>query len=195
MGLKTSNVDLSSLNGVFVSGLPKLTPSQNLFEKISQFIKRFSPMYPSVEHVMYRERITDILGRDIYHAAKIKGCIKNRLKNLSNAEFTRLKTRCDKMRSPLHLLGVFTEIMHEGRTAPLLKEEQLERLLSSWSELKNVIDKGIQAFLDGVIHQEIKLKEEIPFKEKQLFVIQTLYDLSSEKNITPEKWNSRHSSP
>ncbi len=188
--LKTGNVDLSSLNSLFVSGLPKLTLSQNLFEGGNQFIKRFNPTYPSTKHVIHKERIAEVLGGNIYHAAKVKGCIKNRLENLSDAEFTRLQTRCDKIRSPQHLFGVFTEIMHEGRMVPLLKEEQLERLLSSWPELKNVIDKGVQTFKQKATDQKIKLEEKLSLKEEQLFVIQTLYDLSSKNNITPEKWNS-----
>lgn len=188
--LKISNTDLSFLNSMFVSGLPRLTLSQNLFERGSQFIKRFNPTYPSTKHVIDKERIAEILGGNIYHAAKIKGCIKNRLKNLSNAEFTRLQTRCDKIRSPQHLLGVFTEIMHEGTMVPLLKEEQLERLLSSWAGLKDVINKGVQTFQQKATDQKIELKEKILLKEEQLFVIQTLYNLSSKNNITPEKWNS-----
>lgn len=188
--LKTGNADLSSLNSVFVSGLPKSTLSQDLLEKGSGFIKRFNPTYPSTKHVIYKERIAEILGGNIYHAAKVKGCIRDRLKNLSDAEFTSLKTRCDKIRSPQHLLGVFTEIMHEGRRVPLLKEEQVKRLLSSWPELKNVIDKGVQTFKQEATNRKIKLNERISLKEEQLFVIQTLYDLSSENNITPEKWNS-----
>lgn len=184
------DIDLSFLNNLFVSGLPKLTLSQNLFERGNRLVKRFSPTYPSTKHVIYKERIADILGGNIYHAAKIKSCIKDKLKNLSNAEFASLKTRCDKIRSPQHLLGVFTEIMHEGRMVPLLKESQVDSLLSSWKELKKIIDKGVQTFKQEATNQKVKLKESISLNEKQLFVIQTLYDLSSENNITPEKWNS-----
>ncbi|WP_215217635.1 hypothetical protein [Candidatus Rhabdochlamydia sp. W815] len=187
--LKTSKADLSSLNGVFISGLPKLTLSQNIFEKGNQLIKRFNPTYPTTQHVIYKGRIKEVLGWNIYHAVKVKGYIKDKLKNLSNTEFARLKRRCDKIRSPQHLLGVFTEIMHEGRKVPLLKEEQLEQLLASWPGLKKVIDKGVQTFNQEATKQGIKLKEKISLKEEQLFVIQTIYDLDSENNITPEKWN------
>lgn len=187
--LKASNADLSFINNLFVSGLPKSTLLQNFSQRGSQFIKKFDPTYPSTKHATDKKRIVEVLGRDIYHAAKVKGCIKDRLKNLSNTDFVRLQTRCNKIRSPQHLLGVFAEIMHEGRRVPLLKEEQLERLLSSWPELRKIIDKAVQAFQQKAADQKIKLREKISLKEEQLFVIQTLYDLSSENNITPEKWN------
>ncbi|MDR2539538.1 MAG: hypothetical protein LBC45_02860 [Chlamydiales bacterium] len=188
--LKMIETDLSSFNHLFLSGLPKLTFSQNVSEKGSRFIERWNPTHPSTKHVVYKNCFANSLGRDMYHAAKIKGFITNKLKNLSSTEFASVEVKCSKIRSPQHLLGIFTEIMHEGRRVPLFTEKQLEKLLSSWLALKNIIDEGVRVFKQEAITQEIKLKKEISSNEEQLFVIQTLYDLSSENNITLEKWNS-----
>ncbi|QZA58416.1 hypothetical protein [Candidatus Rhabdochlamydia porcellionis] len=88
LALLKRDIDLSFLNNLFVFGLPKLTLSQNLFEKRNRFIKRFNPTYPSTKHVIYKERIADILGGNIYHAVKVKGCIKDKLENLSNTDLS-----------------------------------------------------------------------------------------------------------
>ncbi|PWU16172.1 MAG: hypothetical protein C5B45_01025 [Chlamydiae bacterium] len=188
--LKSNRQDLCSLNSVFINGLPKLTISQNLIEKGNRCVRRLCPICPTTKHSREKERITELLGGDIYHAVKVKGCIKNKLRNLSNVEFARLETRCNRIRSPQHILGVFIENMYEKRRVPLFTEEQLEKLLSSWKELKDVIDQGVQFFKQEAANQKILLKKKISLQEEQLFVIQTLYDLSSENNITLEKWKS-----
>ncbi|HEV3270145.1 MAG TPA: hypothetical protein VGZ69_05810 [Candidatus Rhabdochlamydia sp.] len=143
--LNIGNKGLSSLNKVVTAGLPKLTLSQNLWEQGNQFIVRFNPTYPKTEHMKNKELIAKVLGGDVYHAAKVQGYIKDKLKEgkleeFSDSEFARLKTRCDKIRSHQVLLGVFTQIMLHEQMVPLLKNEQLETLLSSLPDLKKTIE-------------------------------------------------------
>lgn len=184
-----SNKELAVLNRIFDSGLPKLTLSQNLFEVGNRLIARFHPTYPKTAHSKNKELIAEILGGDIYHIAKVKGYMENNRKNLSSLEFTRLKRRCDKIRSPQILLGAFAEIL-EQRKVPLLKSKQLEILLSSSPHLKNSIDKGVEAFKRfKEENPTIQLKLGISLKEEQLFVIQTLYEKHSPSNITSQKWD------
>lgn len=176
--------------------MPKLTFSQSLFEKGSQLITRCRPTYPKTGHVKNKELIAKFLGGDVYHAAKVQGYIKDKLKGgklgeFSNSEFARLKTRCDKIRSFQVLLGVFTQIMLHEQMAPLLKNEQLETLLSSLPDLKKTIDKGMEVYQQ--FHSEKKasyLNKGIQLRQGQLFVLQTLRDYSSKNNITFEKLNN-----
>lgn len=191
--LNIGNKGLSSLNGVVTAGLPKLTLSQNLWEQVNQFIVRFNPTYPKTEHMKNKELIAKVLGGDVYHAAKVQGYIKDQLKEgkleeFSDSEFARLKTRCDKIRSPQVLLGVFTQIMLHEQMAPLLKNEQLETLLSSLPDLKKTMNKGMEVYQK--FHSEKKasyLNKGMQLRKEQLFVLQTLYDHSSKNNITSEQ--------
>jgi hypothetical protein len=140
-----------------------------------------------------KELIAKVLGGDVYHAAKVQGYIKDKLKEgkleeFSDSEFARLKTRCDKIRSHQVLLGVFTQIMLHEQMVPLLKNEQLETLLSSLPDLKKTMNKGMEVYQE--FHSEKKasyLNKRMQLRKGQLFVLQTLYDHSFKNNITSEQ--------
>jgi hypothetical protein len=174
--------DLASLNRIFTDGIPKMTLCQKFLQKRNQFAATFNRPYLQTKHSQDKEIIANHLSRDIYDALKVQGYIKNK-SNFSCLEFVKLKKRCNKIRSPEILWGTLTEIIHQHRKGLFLKEEQLEALLSSSSDLKRIMNKGIKA----KEWQDIKLKDGIEPLEKQLFILQILYDGNCKHNVTSEK--------
>jgi predicted nucleotidyltransferase len=151
-----------------IFGLPRLTLSERISAVWDQSIIQ-SKISPKTKHSQNKELIVEVLGGDIYHAVKVHSYIKNK-SSLSDSEFTRLKKRCDKIRSMRILLGVFIEIMYAQSYRALLQKSQLEILKSSFpEELNQLIAEAFQSY------KRINPVKKNPLYE-MLFVLETLYD-------------------
>lgn len=163
--------ELSCLNSIVTYGLPKSTISQKISETWDRVIK--DGFVHSRSQLEKKELIVDLLGGDIYHAAKVQSYI-----NASVLDFAHLKNRCDKIRSLEVLLGVFIEIMHKYRNTSSLTDEQIEELISSFPHLSNIVNKGVRACLQD---------KPMQFLETRLLVLQVMYDHISKNNISDDK--------
>ena len=164
--------ELSCLNSIVVYGLPKSTTIKKIFEIGNRVIIKYNLAH-SKSHSEKKELIAELLGGDIYHAAKVQSYI-----SAAVLDFARLKNRCDKIRSLEVLLGVFIEIMHKYRNTSLLTDEQLEELLSSFPGLSSMVNKGVRA---------CPKDKPMQFLEARLLVLQVMYDHLSKNNITDDK--------